>query len=460
VNPEVESVAVLSVSNGGRSTLVGSAGSGVADDEMLRSAVAARTQVSRQVSRDGRRQWQIVHPIFLNGTVVGVIALSSSLRAADLIARQNRLRALLVGPLSVALVVLLVRLGFRRLVHRPLIELQEAMHLAEKGDMMAEAKVIRRDELGGIASSYNNMLAQLRSAAEEREKLLLRLSRFNDELSTQVAVATKELQETNWELRTVNGELYYMQRRLARIERLTVAEQMATRLAHKIGTPLNLISGHIQVLRQAWRGEHTLQDEQTLQEKLLMISSQIEKVTIAVREMLDETRKPLVEKSTLDLNRLLRQIFALVEPTLATRAIESRLELSNEPASIRGDENQLEEVFLSLLHNSLDAMPHGGTITVKTAHVDSKVQVRFSDTGEGIPEEALTQLFRPLFTTKEIGRGTGMGLAIAKEILTAHDGNIVAESSLGHGTTFIIELPAVPVTEKVELAINDSYPGS
>jgi signal transduction histidine kinase len=105
-------------------------------------------------------------------------------------------------------------------------------------------------------------------------------------------------------------------------------------------------------------------------------------------------------------------------------------------------------------------MPHGGTITVKTAHVDSKVQVRFSDTGEGIPEEALTQLFRPLFTTKEIGRGTGMGLAIAKEILTAHDGNIVAESSLGHGTTFIIELPAVPVTEKVELAINDSYPGS
>ena len=454
VNPEVESVAVYSLSDGGTFFLVGSAGSYVPDDAMLASAATGGRQVSQQVSRDGRRQWEIVRPMVSQGKVVGVVTLTSSLRAADLIARQNRRRALWVAPLSVALVVLLLRLVFRLLVHRPLADLQKAMQRAEKGDLSAEAKVFRDDELGGIAGRYNDMLARLRSAAEEREQLLLRLSRFNDELSAQVALATKELQEKNRELRRVNGELYYMQRRLARIERLTVAQQMATRMAHKIGTPLNLISGHIQVLREGRR------DEQTLKEKLLLISSQIEKVTSVVRDMLDETRKPLVEMTTFDLNRLLKQIFALVEPMLAVREVGSQLELSATPANIQGDENQLEEVFLSLLHNSLDAMPDGGKISVETAHVDRRIRVRFTDTGEGISEAALTQLFRPLFTTKEIGKGTGMGLAIAKEIVTAHRGTIDVESAPGHGATFMIELPAVKVAEKEELVINESHSGS
>jgi len=454
VNPEVESMAVFSVSDGGALALLDAAGSEVSNHQLLSSAVSARMQMSRQVDGDGRRLWQVAHPVFSGDKVVGVVSLSSSLRAADLIARQNRRRALLVAPLSIALVVLLLRLGFRRLVHRPLLELHKAMQLAEGGDLEAEAEVIRKDELGGIAKSYNNMLAQLRAAADEREKLLLRLSQFNEELSAQVAVATKELQKKNRELQGVNGELYYMQRRLGRIERLTAAQQMATRMAHKIGTPLNLISGHIQVLRQGPI------DERVLQEKLLMIASQIEKVTSSVRDMLDETRKPLVEMSTFDLNHLVVQIFALVEPALASRSIESQLELSERPATIQGDENQLEEVFLSLLHNSFDAMPHGGTVAVKTAHVNGKVQVRFSDTGEGIPEEALSQLFRPLFTTKEIGRGTGMGLAITKEILTAHNGTIVAESSLGHGTIFTIEFPAASAAEEVELTTNESHSSS
>jgi len=179
-----------------------------------------------------------------------------------------------------------------------------------------------------------------------------------------------------------------------------------------------------------------------------------------VRDMLDETRKPLVEMTTFDLNRLLKQIFALVEPMLAVREIGSQLELSATPANIQGDENQLEEVFLSLLHNSLDAMPDGGKISVTTAHADGRIRVHFTDTGEGIPEAALTQLFRPLFTTKEIGKGTGMGLAIAKEIVTAHHGTIDVESAPGEGATFIIEIPAVKVAEKEELVINESHSGS
>jgi signal transduction histidine kinase len=114
-----------------------------------------------------------------------------------------------------------------------------------------------------------------------------------------------------------------------------------------------------------------------------------------------------------------------------------------------GDEIQLEQVFLNLFNNSLDAMPRGGTITIATVNSGKGVRVEFRDSGEGMTAAALSQIFRPFFTTKEIGKGTGLGLSIVEEILSAHGATIDVKSDLGRGTTFIFFFPAtdLPVEE-------------
>jgi signal transduction histidine kinase len=272
------------------------------------------------------------------------------------------------------------------------------------------------------------MLSRLREVGQERDKLAEQVRRLNEELSDKVAKGNRELREKNQELQNLNEELYYLQKRLTSVERLTVAQQTTARLAHKIGTPLNLISGHIQVLQQS------RPEDSALQEKLQIVHSQIEKVSGIVREMLDETRKPVLDLKPLDLNQLLDRILAVVEPTLAAREIKVDKRFTLDLDHIEGDEVQLEQVFLSLVHNSLDAMNQGGT---------------FGDTGEGIPPTIVGHIFRPFFTTKEIGRGTGLGLAIVKEILTAHGATINVESVPTLGTTFTLDFPQASTREAI-----------
>jgi signal transduction histidine kinase len=256
------------------------------------------------------------------------------------------------------------------------------------------------------------------------------------EIGSEVAKATRELEKKNRELRRLNEQLYYVQRRLARIERLSAAQYFAARFAHKIGTPLNLISGHIQVILQ------TRKEDVPLAEKLQLIQSQIEKLETIVRDILDETRKPILELESFDLTQHLDRICALVEPTFTGRGISIKRTFANEPLTILGDEAQLEQVFLSLFNNALDAMPEGGTLTVRTEPCDDGIQVEIMDSGEGMAESVLSQMFRPFFTTKEMGRGTGLGLSIVKEIISAHGATIDADSELEGGTRFKLVFPA------------------
>ncbi len=256
------------------------------------------------------------------------------------------------------------------------------------------------------------------------------------EFESEVAKATRELEEKNRELRRLNEELYYIQRRLARMERLSAAQHVAARFAHKIGTPLNLISGHIQVLLQGRK------EDEPLSEKLQLIQSQIGKLETIVREIMDETRK------TDSRARVLR-FDPTARPDLRARGAHLRRPGDSGRQEVR---QPIRSRFSGTRHNSskcfsissttaLDAMPEGGTLTVRTEPSEEGVRVELVDSGEGMTESALSQMFRPFFTTKEMGRGTGLGLSIVKEILSAHGATIDAESELGQGTTFKLVFP-------------------
>ena len=441
-NSEVVATSVLVRSETGESEILSAAGRSWNRRLEQEEAIATGAPVARIFEEGRERFWSVALPIpggkLPEGTS-GAVGVWSTLQAVELLSRETRRLALIVLPISVASLVLLLSLVFRRVVQGPMTSLRQAMVRAEAGDLKAEAPVARSDEIGFIARQYNQMLAQIRKTQEEREELLLRVQGFNEELAKTVEDATAELKSRNEDLSRLNEELYHLQRRVLSIERRSVAQQMTARLAHKIGTPLNLISGHVQILKRSRT------DDPELREKLALVQSQIERLTDTVQDTLDETRASL-RREALDLDRILENIGALLRPTLAARNVEISLNLGTRAggALVEGVEDQIEQVFLTIMHNSLDAMHGGGRITVTTEASSESVRVRIQDDGEGIPESVLPQIFRPFFTTKAERMGTGLGLSIVQEIVASHRATIRVESTVGKGAMFTIDFPRMP----------------
>jgi two-component system, NtrC family, sensor kinase len=143
-----------------------------------------------------------------------------------------------------------------------------------------------------------------------------------------------------------------------------------------------------------------------------------------------------------DVAQVLRETLALVRYQVERKHVTASLALPQPGAMIQGDDGQLQQVFLNLLQNALDAVPEGGNVHV-SARLDTRgIEVAVADTGCGIPEEHLRKIFDPFFSTKGVGKGTGLGLSVSYGIVQAHGGRISAESKTGAGSTFRVWLPA------------------
>jgi signal transduction histidine kinase len=215
---------------------------------------------------------------------------------------------------------------------------------------------------------------------------------------------------------------------MGEMERLAATGQTAAEFAHEVGTPLNLISGHAQLLRAS------LPENSKEASRIETITAQIQRIENIVREMLDRTRFGSTEHRKINLNTVLGKIFDAVEPTLQESRVKLKTNLDENLPEILGDADRLQQVFLNLFKNALDAMPNGGKLEVSTSFDAEKVLVEFADNGAGMNEKVSSQIFQPLFTTKERGRGTGLGLVVVKQILQAHQAEIKVESSVGKGT--------------------------
>jgi signal transduction histidine kinase len=375
--------------------------------------------------------------------ILGCVSVHTSLEQADQIIAKSLDIAYLFAPAAILLLIIPLNVLFRFTVHKPVKKIQEAMSRAEAGDLRAEVNLPSQDELGMIAASYNRMLRQIGEATAERISLIERINNFNNELKSKVASATTELTQRNRELRDLNARLLKMQLELVHLERLAVAGQLTATFAHEVGTPLNLISGHVQLLIESFH------DNDTIVRKLALVQSQIRRLGEIVRRLLDATRKPKLELAPVNLNELVQNVGALIRPTLHARHIQFLDHLDPALPAIQADQKQLEQVLLNLINNSLDAMPGGGQLRIETAAgPEHTASIRISDSGTGIPAEHLERLFEPMFTTKEIGQGTGLGLSICRAIVKEHGGEIAVKSTLGTGTTFSIVLPAeVPVLQ-------------
>ena len=160
-----------------------------------------------------------------------------------------------------------------------------------------------------------------------------------------------------------------------------------------------------------------------------------------MRSLLERAR-PQRERQDVRIDAVLTRMADAMRARLATSGVTLNLRVERPLASVAADEAQLELALLNLVSNALDAMPHGGMLTLAARNADGRVRIDVRDTGTGIDATVLPHLFEPWVTTKPVGRGTGLGLSITRDLITSLGGTIALSTSAGQGTAFTIELPA------------------
>jgi signal transduction histidine kinase len=385
------------------------------------------------IETPGGKFWIMTTTIRDRGRPVGCLNLKVSKSQSSLVTRGLVARNLLLMLASLAVVMLVVQIFFLKSVRGPVKEMIRVMESAERGQLDVRARLKSRDEIALLAAHLNRMLH--------------RIENFSTELGRKVEQATGELARRNEELKRINEELFETQKTLARSERLAVAGQLAASLAHEIGTPLNSISGHVQLLarRKTW--------DEGSERRLQIIEQQIEKIVRTVKQLLSWTRKFDLKIEPMDLRHHLQEAVLLSSPALQNKKIRVRTTLGADCPRVYGDAGYLQQVFLNLINNSMDAMPRGGELSIRLrfpANGDGReVGIEFEDTGVGMTGETLARVFEPMFTTKRIGTGAGLGLAICDQIIRQHAGTIQVQSEPDRGTRFTILLP-VDCREKLE----------
>jgi two-component system NtrC family sensor kinase len=226
-----------------------------------------------------------------------------------------------------------------------------------------------------------------------------------------------------------------LQQQLLTSEKLASIGLLSAGVAHEINTPLTGISSYIQMLQKKLTDTHYAQI-------LGKVEAQTDRVARIIKNLLTFARSPSEASfQRVDLKQSLEEILSLIDYKLKNMNIRLVLELEPVPP-IYAQGERLQQVFINIILNALDAMPAGGELRVRLSLEDRTAVVRISDTGTGIKPEHRSRIFDPFFTTKGVGKGTGLGLSISYAIVKEHDGRIDVQSEVGRGSTFTITLPA------------------
>ena len=306
----------------------------------------------------------------------------------------------IIGFLSLA--ISLVMLKF---VKKPLSMMAKNMAKVEAGDLSVRMTPKGKDEIARLIVSFDSMVG--------------RLDRAKKELET-----------------------FHFQQ-MERADRLASVGEMAAGIAHEIKNPLTGIAAAITVLKDDFEP----QDERV--SIINEVLEQISRLDKTVNDLLFFGKPTVAEPTCTDINSALKKILVFASQHRGGKNIEKRLELREDLPPVYVDPKQMQQVFLNLFLNAVQAMQQGGTLTVQsdlsTRNGVDMVQVRVIDTGQGIPPQILEKIFTPFFTTK--AQGTGLGLAISHKLIEQQGGVLSVVSEDGKGTTFTVELPACILTD-------------
>jgi two-component system NtrC family sensor kinase len=285
----------------------------------------------------------------------------------------------------------------------PIATLTEGVKAVAAGDLSRKVEVRSEDEIGLLAREFNAMATSL-----DRQQAELR-----------------------------------------RAERLAAVGRISAQITHEIRNPLNSIGLNAELLSEEIASQPSPSREAL--QLVTAIGREVDRLNGVTEEYLRFARLPRATLARHDVNEILSGLLDFLAPELAAARVEVRRELAAGLPPVRADEGPLRAVFLNLVRNSREAMPSGGTLTVRSAPAEGgAVEVQVRDTGGGIPPDGLARIFDPFYSTKE--RGTGLGLAFAQQVVKEHGGSIRCDSAVGTGTSFTIRLPAAPEERAGEAA--------
>ena len=338
-----------------------------------------------------------MHAIPLSGQdehLLGILLVGNTRRPYVELRNRIRSAALLAGSVGIFLAILFSGWAASR-VTRPVEQLAGAAREVAAGNWNTRVPVNSADELGALADSFNRMTHEL---LQQREQLV-------------------------------------------QSERVAAWRELARRLAHELKNPLFPLQLTVENLVRA-REQSPEQFDEVFRESSSTLLAEIANLKGIISRFSEFSRMPQPQFQRVQLNEILQNVARLLQAQLHSKespAIECNLELAESLAPVAADAELLHRAFSNLALNALDAMPQGGTLTLRTRQDQGRSIVEVADTGTGLTAEECERLFTPYYTSK--AHGTGLGLAIVQSVISDHGGRISVHSERGRGTTFTIELP-------------------
>jgi len=346
-----------------------------------------------------------------------------------------------------------ILLGFwlSRSISVPVLALRDAADKVGKGDLTQRVVNRSGDEIGELATAFNKMVTDLEKAREERNKANLELANANDALNQTLS----DLKET--------------QDQLVQAEKMASLGQLTAGIAHEINNPINFVSANIQPLKDDLRdileivgvyekvvneylpGKEADEVRQLREKiKLDMTLKEVNDLLKGMEEGAKRTSE--IVKGLRNFSRLDQNVFLSANLNesldsclvLLHNSYKNRIKIERQFGTIPEVDclpGQINQVFMNILSNAIQAIPDEGTIFVKTWHADDMVKISIRDTGIGMTDDVQKKIFDPFFTTKGVGKGTGLGMSISFGIIQKHNGKIELFSKPGSGTEFVITIP-------------------
>ena len=407
-------LAALELPMGMRAMLYQNPGNGFAPQMLVASSGMVKepeklSNVVQQAQQQGREasaliHWssdpaddETIHAIPLNGQddkTLGVLLVGSSRRPYVEVKRRIQSAALLVGGAGILLAVLLSSWAAARFT-RPIENLAEAARAVAAGNLRAHVEVTSNDEIGDLAETFNQMTRDL---LEQKE-------------------------------------------RLVQSERVAAWRELARRLAHELKNPLFPLQLTVENLVRA-RQQSPEIFEEIFRESSATLLAEIGNLKQIISRFSEFSKMPQPALQPVIMNEIVQGVARLFQAQLESRSqgpIYCRLELSASGEPVAADAELLHRAFSNLVLNAMDAMPEGGTLTLRTRDSQDRVRMEISDTGRGLTRAECDRLFTPYYTSKQ--HGTGLGLAIVQSVISDHGGTINVTSQPAKGTTFVVELP-------------------
>ncbi len=289
------------------------------------------------------------------------------------------------------------------LIHRPMVELQEKVAVISGGNLdVAVSFAGRNDEIGDLGRNFNQMMQQLRESRKEIETM--------------------------------------HRTQMSRAEHLATLGELATGLAHEIRNPLAGIAGVIEIIGR------DLPPTSPAREMVKDVRTEINQINRILTDLLETARPHPPQMMRSNLNTTVEHAVMLARQQVLSQPIKIELERAPNLPDVEHDSDQIHQVVLNLMLNAVQAIDGPGTVKVAIGSQDDCARIAVTDTGRGIPEPQISQIFRPFFTTK--GNGTGLGLSLVRRIVDEHHGHINVTSKVGKGSTFEVLIPfSTPAVE-------------